>query len=134
MNNIDYMNEKIKKLTGVDTRITRFPGGSSNTVSRFNPGIMTTLTKEVINRGYVYFDWNISSGDAGGTKNAIGIYNNVVNGLRYNRANVVLMHDLNSKTYTKEALKNIIIYGKENGYIFQKITDNTPMVTMKVNN
>lgn len=134
MNNINYMNEKIKKLTGVDTRITRFPGGSSNTVSRFNPGIMTKLTKEVINHGYVYFDWNISSGDAGGTKNAIGIYNNVVNGLRYNRANVVLMHDLNSKTYTKEALKNIIIYGKENGYIFQKITDNTPMVTMKVNN
>ncbi len=48
---IDYMNEKIKKLTGVDTRITRFPGGSSNTVSRFNPGIMTKLTKEVINHG-----------------------------------------------------------------------------------
>ena len=128
------MNEKIKKLTGVDTRITRFPGGSSNTVSRFNPGIMTTLIKEVVNRGYVYFDWNISSGDAEGTKNAIGIYNNVVNGLQYNRANVVLMHDLNSKTYTKDALKNIITYGKENGYIFKKITDNTPMVTMKVNN
>jgi hypothetical protein len=44
------------------------------------------------------------------------------------------MHDLNSKTYTKEALKNIIIYGKENGYIFKKITNNTPMITMKVNN
>lgn len=134
MYNIDYMNEKIKNLTGIDSRITRFPGGSSNTVSSFNKGIMTTLTREVVARGYLYYDWNISSGDAGGTTSSTGVYNNVISGLKYNRANVVLMHDLNNKTYTANALRDIIKYGKENGYSFKNITENTPMVTMRVNN
>ena len=37
MNNLKSLREKIKITTGVDTVITRFPGGSSNTVSKFNP-------------------------------------------------------------------------------------------------
>ena len=36
--------------------------------------------------------------------------------------------------YTLNALRNIIQYGKENGYSFQKITMNTAMVTHKVAN
>ena len=40
-----------------------FPGGSSNTVSRFNPGIMTRLTNDLNDMGYAYFDWNVSAAD-----------------------------------------------------------------------
>ena len=134
MNNITKLQEKIKKSTGYNTTITRFPGGSSNTSSRYNPGIMTKLVKEVPSRGYKYFDWNVSSGDAGGAKTSQDVYNNVIRGLSKNRANVVLMHDFGGNTKTVNALKDIIDYGLNNGYTFSNITESTPMVTHNVNN
>ena len=134
MNNITKLQEKIKKSTGYNTTITRFPGGSSNTVSRYNPGIMTILTNEVVARGYKYFDWNVSSGDAGGAKTSQNVYNNVIKGLSKNRANVVLMHDFGGNMKTVNALSDIIDYGLNNGYTFCNITENTPMVTHGVNN
>ena len=121
-------------LHGYSHDYTRFPGGSSNTVSRYNPGIMTTLCEEVVSRGYRYFDWNISSGDAGGAKTSQEVYNNVINGLSKNRANVVLMHDFSGNTKTLNALADIIDYGLNNGYTFSNITESTPMVTHHVNN
>ena len=44
---IENMGNIIYAKTGIKTSLLRFPGGSSNTVSRFNPGIMTRLTKAV---------------------------------------------------------------------------------------
>lgn len=125
---------RVKNITGYESKISRFPGGSSNTVSRkYSWGIMSRLTKEVQNRGFKYYDWNLSSGDAaGGYPTSDQIYNNVVNSLSKNRANMVLMHDI--KTYTRDALRRIIKYGKENGYRFEKITMDTDMVTQRVNN
>ena len=134
MNNITKLQDKIKASTGYNSTITRFPGGSSNTVSRFNPGIMTKLTKEVVARGYKYFDWNVSSGDAGGAKNSSDVYNNVINGLSKNRSNVVLMHDFANNNKTINALADIIDYGLTHGYTFSPITEDTPMVTHGVNN
>lgn len=134
MENLSKLREKIKASTGVDTVITRFPGGSSNTVSKFNPGIMTRLTKLVVDKGYRYFDWNISSGDAGDVKTKEAVYQNVTKGLSKNRANVVLMHDFSGNTKTLNALADIIDYGKANGYTFDKITPATAMVTHRVNN
>ena len=134
MNNITKLQEKIKKSTGYATKITRFPGGSSNTASKYNPGIMTKLSKEVVSRGYKYFDWNVSSGDAGGAKSSQDVYRNVISGLNLNRANVVLMHDFSGNTKTVNALADIIDYGLKNGYTFSRITDSTPMVTHGVNN
>lgn len=134
MNNLKKLRDKIKTTTGVDTTITRFPGGSSNTVSKFNPGIMTKLTEKVINAGYHYFDWNVSSGDAGGASTSEEVYSNVTKGLSHKRSNVVLMHDFGGNTKTLNALRDIIHYGKNNGYTFDKITGTTPMVTHRVNN
>lgn len=134
MQNITALQEKIKNSTGVNTIITRFPGGSSNTVSKFNPGIMTRLTKLVVDSGYKYFDWNVSSGDAGGARTSEDVYNNVTRGLRKNRMNVVLMHDFSGNTKTLNALEAIIDYGTQNGYTFARITENTPMITHGVNN
>lgn len=93
---------------------------------------MTTLTKDVLNKGYRYYDWNISSGDAGNTTSSSGVYNNVIKYLSKKRSNVVLMHDI--KPYTRDALRNIIKYGKNNGYTFSKITMDTPIVSQHVNN
>ena len=125
--------DRVKRITGEESKIIRFPGGSSNTVSRkYSVGIMSLLTQEVLNRGFKYYDWNISSGDAGSTTDPNGVYSNVINGLRRDKVNMVLMHDI--KSYTRDALRNIIRYGKENGYIFEKITMDTEMITQRVNN
>ena len=45
---------------------------------------------------------------------------------------MILMHDI--KPYTRDALRQIIKFGKENGYTFEKITMDTPMITQNVNN
>ena len=132
-NDLYSVQNRVKRITGQTSMIVRFPGGSSNTVSkRYSPGIMSRLTASLISKGYKYYDWNISSGDAGETSAASGVYNNVTRNLRKNRANMVLMHDI--KPYTRDALRNIIKYGKDAGYTFEKITMDTPMITQRVNN
>jgi len=135
-NDLNQVSARVKNLTGVDSKIIRFPGGSSNTVSRrYYPGIMTYLTKEVLNRGYHYFDWNVDADDAVGCVKSASpscVYKNVTKGLKKNRNNIVLMHDV--KSYTADALRDIIRYGKNNGYTFKQITMSTPMVWEKVAN
>lgn len=133
-NDLHIIQDKVASIIGQKSYIFRFPGGSSNTVSRFNPGIMSRLVSSVREKGYTYFDWNVSSGDAGGTASASGVYNNVVKGLSLNRANNVLMHDAGDKTYTVAALRDIIRYGKNNGYSFLPISDSTVAIMHGVNN
>ena len=132
-NDLYSVQDRVKRITGYESKIMRFPGGASNTVSRrYSNGIMSRLTKEVVNRGFKYYDWNISSGDAGSTTQASGVYSNVVNSLSRERPNMVLMHDI--KPYTRDAIRDIIHYGKEHGYSFEKITMDTEMITQRVNN
>lgn len=127
---------RVKRITGYDSKFIRFPGGSSNTVSKkYQKGLMTTLTNEVVKMGYKYYDWNISSEDAGkcaSIRTKECVYQNTVNQLSKNRCNMVLMHDI--KSYTANALRDIIKYGKDNGYVFMQINDSTPMVKQRVNN
>ncbi len=132
-NDLASVQARVKRLTGKEANIIRFPGGSSNTISRnYCQGIMSQLTKEVLLRGYHYFDWNVSAEDAGGAKTSSSVYKNVTSSLSKSRANVVLLHDI--KAQTRDALRDIIQYGKMHGYTFEAITYDTPMVTHKVNN
>lgn len=132
-NDLNRISDRVKNITGSDAKIIRFPGGSSNTISRnYNYGIMSTLTSMVLDKGYRYFDWNVDSNDAGGAYNSSMVYNNVVNYLSHNRANVVLMHDI--KPQTRDALRDIINYGKSEGYLFGRIENDTYMVRHTVNN
>jgi len=124
--------EKIYQRTGVKTTLMRFPGGSSNMVSRFNPGIMTRLTKAVEEKGFQYFDWNVDSKDAGGAKTADEVYRNVINGVRNKRASVVLQHDIHG--YSVDAVERIIQWGLANGYTFEALTPSSPTAHHPVNN
>ena len=135
LNNVYKLQDKIYKLTGVKTKFMRFPGGSSNTVSRhYSKGIMSLLTKEMLSRGFRYFDWNVSSGDAGGAKTSNDVYRNVTKNLSKKRGNMVLCHDFAGNTKTLNALSKIIKYAKKNGYKFKAIDKNTPMYAHGVNN
>lgn len=133
-NDLTSIQNKVSGIIGIKPNIIRFPGGSSNTVSRkYSPGIMSILSKEVLNRGFIYFDWNVSSEDAGGARTASQVYNNVVNNLVY-KNNVVLLHDFESNYKTLNAIRDIIQYGKSHGYIFKAITKDTYPTRHHVNN
>ena len=130
---LNKMNDKIKTITGSDTKLLRFPGGSSNTISSFNRGIMTNLVREVTDAGYHYFDWNVDSSDAWSARNSNDVYNNVMNNLK-GGTNVVLMHDLSSNEKTVNTLEKIIKDAKEKRYIFENITMNTKEIHHGINN
>ena len=132
-NDLEAIGNKVQNIIGYKPNIIRFPGGSSNTISKFNPGIMSTLTKETINRGYTYFDWNVSSEDAGGAHSSMDVYNNVINNLN-DKTNIILMHDFESNYKTLGAIRNIIVKAKELGYEFRKIDQDTPIIRHRINN
>ena len=129
---LEKMQSIIAEYTGVKPMLLRFPGGSSNTISKFNPGIMTRLTKLVEEKGYTYFDWNVDSNDAGGTTTSTGVYNNVVSAVAKRKTSVVLMHDI--KGYTVNAIEDIIVWGLENGYTFKALTADSPTCHHGINN
>lgn len=124
---------KVYNVLGVYSNLIRFPGGSSNTISKsYNKGIMTRLTKSVTEKGYIYFDWNVGSSDTT-LKDSKKICNQVTKSLIY-KENVVLMHDSSDKIYNSEALSCIIKYGMENGYEFSKLDNNSNTAHHYVNN
>lgn len=127
INNIEKLRKRLIDDFGYNTNLIRFPGGSSNLVSKkYNSGIMSRLCPLMESMGYSYFDWNITSGDAaGGTASSSAIYNNVIKGLRHGRGNIVLMHDTNAKGTTADALQSIIDFGKANGYTFAALSSGT---------
>jgi len=122
----------VKKCSGVDTRLLRFPGGSSNTISRFNEGIMSRLTHKVVDQGYKYFDWNVDSNDAGGAKTADEVFENVIGGAQGRRISIVLQHD--TKGYSVDAVEQIIVWGLANGYTFLPLDETSPMYHHRPNN
>ena len=132
--NLDKLRNLFFKKYGVWCTLSRFPGGSSNTVSRYNPGIMTRITKDIAGWGYHYFDWNVASCDSDTAKNANDVYRNVTTGLIKGRGNVVLMHDFYKNDKMLGALDKIIKYGKKHGYTFLPLTASTTEVHHKVNN
>ena len=136
MQGVYTMHDKILRDTGYNATILRFPGGSSNTVSRsYRAGVMTELARRVEAEGYSYYDWNVDSGDADG--NCMGkdyIVSNVKNGLRAGRVNVVLMHDSGPKTTTPEALPEIIADAQARGFSFVPLSSAVPPVHHGINN
>lgn len=125
-NDLNAIEKKVISITGNSSKIIRFPGGSSNTVSKnYSKGIMSRLTSEVERRGYVYQDWNVGSSDTS-TQDPVRICNNVKNRLG-NGYNIVLMHDFSGHNGTLNALPCIIEYGIDNGYSFYPLTKDSPV-------
>ena len=116
--------ELIFEQTGAYTDLMRFPGGSSNTVSRFNRGVMTRLAATVTELGYTYFDWNITSGDAGETTVTEEVARNIIEGCRQRRVSVVLQHDV--KDFSVDAVERVIVWGLTNGYVFAPLDADSP--------
>ncbi len=136
MESINTLAEKLKEDTGYEAFCMRFPGGSSNTVSRhYCEGVMTALVEKVTDEGWMYFDWNVDSTDASGNNVAAQtLISSVESELDPNTGNVILMHDTSAKQTTADALQTVIDYGKSNGYSFAPISEDTMQVHHAVNN
>lgn len=124
---IDHLKEQLGAYIDVSAvNCLRFPGGSTNTVSHKygGSGIMKTLKSQAEEKGYHWVDWNVCAEDAaGGHPSASRIYKNVVNGVGDKKTCVVLMHDTAATTNTVEALEDIIIWFKQNGYTFCTVNE-----------
>lgn len=130
---LNAVHDKVLEYTGIDTKLYRFPGGSSNTMSKkYCLNIMTRLVEAVQEAGYCYFDWNVDSNDAGGAKTSAEVYNNVVSGIKGRNTAVVLQHDV--KSYSVNAVEKIIQWGLANGYTFLPLDMDSPTFHHGVNN
>ncbi len=110
---LNSLQEYLYETTGVWPRIYRFPGGSSNTVSKVD---MQELIEYLTDIGITYFDWNVASGGAvSRTLPAETIVNNCLSGIEKQKESVILMHDASNKGTTIEALPQIIEAIQEQG-------------------
>lgn len=131
LNDFNNMNQIIYEQTGVYSKLFRFPGGSSNTISKFNKGIVSDIASKMNELGYYYFDWNVDSMDTS-SKDPNIIAQNVIDEIQKRDNSVVLMHDI--KKSNIESLDKIISYGLENGYTFLPLDENSPVVHHHINN
>ena len=103
---LEKLDTYLYELTGVDSRIVRLPGGSSNTVSKDK---IQDIIAYLGQQGMTYYDWNVSSGDAAsGYVSAQQIADNVLNHVSEHHTSIVLMHDASGKNTTVEALPIIL--------------------------
>ncbi|MBP8968695.1 MAG: polysaccharide deacetylase [Lachnospiraceae bacterium] len=96
----------LEDVTGQTPVFYRFPGGSSNDVSRTD---VRELAEYLESQGIIYFDWNVSSGDAGKIPlTSDQIVRNALSGIESRDTTVILLHDAASKRSTVYALPQII--------------------------
>ena len=128
---ITLLKERIAPYVDAESiRYLRFPGGSTNTVSRRygGKGLMPQLKTEVEQRGWQWVDWNVCAEDAvGGHPSADTIYRNVVRETGEQTHCVVLMHDSATTRTTAEALPDIIRWYADNGYTFLTVAEALPL-------
>lgn len=109
----------VYEQTGVRPTLFRYPGGSTNCLSySAGPAIM----EEMERRGFIYYDWNVSSGDGGNQATRSSIYDWVTSKAANLNESVVLMHDSGGKGETVAALPSVIETLKEKGCIFKPLT------------
>ncbi|MDE5719087.1 MAG: polysaccharide deacetylase, partial [Lachnospiraceae bacterium] len=121
------LQEFLYATPGVWCRYCRFPGGSSNTVSRVD---MHELIGYLEEQDMSYFDWNVSSGDASSAYiSPEAIVRNSTARLGEFREAIILLHDASDKDSTVKALPKLIeqIQAMEDTKIVP-ITDDTEAI------
>ena len=103
---VEEIRDYLFQVTGVESHLYRFPGGSSNTVTNVDVHEFIEYLKE---SDTVYFDWNVSSGDAAKVSlSAETILRNATAGIETRPTSVILFHDMASHRTTVDALPMVI--------------------------
>lgn len=119
----------VKMLTGVSCQFYRFPGGS---LTGRNAAIREQIKQMMVQRGLVYHDWNVVTGD-GGTVTADEAYHNVVDNILPRSHPVILAHDGAKKETTVQALPGIIETLQSWGYVFAPLTPDVVPIQQGIN-
>lgn len=110
---IDETDKALKHVLGdkYSKKIFRFPGGGFNREKQFKEAL-----KE---KGYEFYDWNCLNGDAEGISiSKDKLVNKVKATTNGQEKLIILMHDMETKQTTCEALNEIIDYLEINNYEF----------------
>lgn len=135
LSDLNKIKEVVYEQTGIYTKYIRFPGGSSNLVSKkYNVGIMSVLTKKVIDLGYQYYDWTSINGDGEGIKTVDGLIDKALEEIDGKEDIMFLMHDSGTQDNTVKALPDILDELIERGYEFKTIDDTSPTFHHSVQN
>lgn len=127
------MQDIIQEQTGCRTDIFRFPGGASNTISaNYCEGIMSALARQSEEKGYIYVDWNVTSGDAGDTTSSEVLYENMMKGIHTYENSFILCHDI--KDFTIATMDRFITDALKEGYTFLPITSESRTCHHGINN
>ena len=123
---IEELQTLLVNVTGVESHVFRFPGGSSNDVSQLPiENYIAYLNEHNIN----YYDWNALSGDAvDASLSPEQLVSNIMKDVRENKDSIVLMHDLQNVHATVESLQMLIDTLKSEGYEILPIDENTPLI------
>lgn len=105
--------------TGQRATLFRFPGGSTNGKSY----IVKDIIAEMERRGFIYYDWNVSSGDGSNLTTTENILENVGSNVGFFDQPVVLMHDGAGKTATLNALPTLLENLANQGYEFRALDE-----------
>ena len=122
--------EKIKKyvydVTGIEAKYYRFPGGSSNTVSKTD---MSELIRFLNEKNMTYFDWNVANGDETSNDYTVEeLIENVMNDVVKYKTSVVLMHEAADKGRTVESLPRLIELLQQKGALILPISRDTTVI------
>ncbi len=104
MNDFQKAYDTVYEVTGVETRLFRFPGGS---VNAFNRKVRNEIIEEMEKKGFIYYDWNASLEDAVGKEySAERLVKNAVDTVLDRERVVLLAHD--RVTQTADALPALL--------------------------
>lgn len=123
---IEELRNLLYDVTGVNCVYYRFPGGSSNTVSKVD---MDTLIDYVESQGLIYYDWNVLNNDAVcGSYTPEQLVDNIMKDAVCHDDVVILMHDLDARHCTVESLQMLIDELRAEGFTLLPIDENAPLV------
>ena len=114
----------IYNLLGVKMDVMRFPGGSPQaTYSGLNK---SSLVNKLVDMGYGYIDWTLTTGDGEANLSPDEFLHNVVDKSGNYNVITVLMHDYSKNTAL--CLGEMIDVLREQGYIFLPLSYNSSAV------
>lgn len=113
--------------TGVRPTLFRFPGGSTNGKT----SVVNNIITEMERRGFIYYDWNVSSGDGSNLTTTQNILENVCTNVGSFDQPVVLMHDGAGKNATLKALPTLLETLAEEGYEFCSLDETLQPIQYK---
>lgn len=128
MKDTEKLNRLLEATAGVSPRIVRFPAGSNHRLAgaRSDRSLMPAIIHKLSEEGYRYYDWNVSSTDAARVVQPKDeIVGAVLESSREKQRIIVIMHDVNVKTTTVEALPEVLQGLQRRGFRFEALDDRT---------